>query len=106
MGEREYWAVVVMLRKTALAALVAWPGVQQPWDQVYFGTWIMALSTVTHVMFVPYEHDKLQRIELCSLAAATAVFAMALYIPVDDDVRDIRFTKIMSTTIGIVTLFV
>jgi hypothetical protein len=89
--EQKYWAVVVMLRKTAMAVLVAWPGVQQPWNQIYVATWIMVLSTISHAIWVPYAHPKLQRIELCSLSAATAIFAMALYMPIDIDGLDSSF---------------
>jgi hypothetical protein len=112
--ERKYWSIVVVLRKTALAALVAWPGVQQPWDQVYLAMWVMALSTASHLIWVPYEQDELQKIELCSMTATTAIFAMALYIPVgvdsqDNSSADGQGSSVganMSFAIGAVTLLV
>jgi hypothetical protein len=81
-GER-YWAVVVVLRKTVLAAVVA--VLQEPWQQLYAALWIMALSTIWHTVQVPYAHPTQQRIETASLSAATFIIALSLAIPIGVD---------------------
>ena len=43
---------MVIWRKTAITAAVS--VLSDPWKQLYTGTWILALSLVSHLMCVPY----------------------------------------------------
>jgi hypothetical protein len=93
--DQRYWAVVQVLRKTLLTAVVSL--VQKPWQQLYVGLWIMALSTVWHRSARPYAHPKLQQIETTSLSATTFIFALSLAIPFD-----VNYQSVVQIAIGVV----
>jgi hypothetical protein len=79
--DKRWWAVMVIWRKTAITAAVS--VLRDSWEQLYVATWILALTLVSHLTFVPYgRKPALQALETKMLSSATVLMALALAIPI------------------------